>query len=71
MFKHIELLMNELSEKISANARFVVVLTLAVTTTITTITMKSINIYFITAFVFISISLYSPEIYRFFMNKLK
>lgn len=70
MFRYIESFMSELMHVMSVNSRRIIVGILAIATLSTTITMESINIYFIAAFLSVSISLYLPEIYRFLMNKV-
>ncbi|MEY0231596.1 hypothetical protein [Providencia manganoxydans] len=70
MFRFIESFISELTHVMSINSRRIIVGILALATLSTTITMKSINIYFIAAFLFVSISLYLPEIYKFLMNKV-
>lgn len=70
MFRFIESFVSELTHVMSVNSRRIIVGILAIATLSTTITMESINIYFIAAFLSVSISLYLPEIYRFLMNKV-
>lgn len=70
MLRSVESLINEVSNMMSVNSRCVIILILAIATITTTVTMQSINVYFITAFISISASLYLAEIYRFIMNKI-
>lgn len=70
MFRYIESFVSELMHVMSVNSRRIIVGILAIATLSTTITIESINIYFIAAFLSVSISLYLPEIYRFLMNKV-
>lgn len=70
MFKVIESFFSELSNAMTANSRRIIVTILVVATLFTTVTVEAINIYFIAAFLFISFSLYLPEIYKFIMNKI-
>lgn len=70
MFRFFETFFNELSNIMTANSRRIIVTILAVATISTTVTMESINIYFIAAFIFISFSLYLTEIYKFIMNRV-
>lgn len=70
MLRFIGSFMNGLSDMMSVNSRQIIVVILAISTIATTITIQSINIHFILAFLFISASLYLPEIYRFIVRSM-